>query len=96
VKGGGTIEGLETLMSAGDAWVFHAGTALVEGRWRVRGGRALHVTAAGETLGAARRNAYRAVDRLSGSGWRCRRDIAELAAETGDARAAAGTGGAPW
>jgi phosphoribosylamine--glycine ligase len=91
VQGGGTIEGLDDLMAGEDAWVFHAGTALVDGRWRVRGGRALHVAARGETPAEARTRVYRALDRLGGTGWRCRRDIAaEAAGEAPGAGAAAG------
>jgi len=76
VMGGGTIEGLDALTGGDGVWVFHAGTARADGRWHVRSGRAAHVVAVGETLALARANAYAAVDRLTGSGWRCRRDIA--------------------
>jgi phosphoribosylamine--glycine ligase len=95
VRGGGTIEGLDDRMAEQDVLVFHAGTAFVDGRWRVRGGRALHVAARAETLAEARARAYRALDCLGGPGWRCRRDIAANAgaaqgAET-SAETAAGT-----
>jgi len=98
LRGGGTIEGLDELMAGGEALVFHAGAAFVDGRWRVRGGRALHVAATGETLADARARAYRAVDRLGGAGWRCRRDIAALgdADAARGAAAAAGAGGSTW
>jgi phosphoribosylamine--glycine ligase len=76
VRGTGVIEGLDELESLEGVRVFHAGTALEAGRWRVRGGRAAHVVACDRTVAAARARAYAAVDRLSGSGWRCRRDIA--------------------
>jgi phosphoribosylamine--glycine ligase len=91
--GGGTLDGLEGLMAREDIVIFHAGTAFIDGRWRVRGGRALHIAARGSSLGEARARVYAAVDALRGTGWRCRRDIA-AAGISGDAAAAAvGAGG---
>lgn len=98
VVGGGTIEGLEAVTGGDDVWVFHAGTKRVDRSWQVRSGRAAHVVAKGKTLAAARASAYAAIDRLAGSGWRCRRDIADpgVAPQTREAGAAAGAGGTTW
>jgi phosphoribosylamine---glycine ligase len=76
---GSLIEGIEDAERSG-ALVFHAGTALHDGRVRTNGGRVLNVTAVGDTLAAARERAYAAVDLVSFAGARCRRDIAEAAA----------------
>jgi phosphoribosylamine---glycine ligase len=92
--GGGTVDGLDDLMAREDALVFHAGTVLTDGRWRVRGGRALHVAARGASVGEARERAYAAVSRLKGSGWRCRRDIAAAGGSADPATMAAGAAGA--
>ncbi len=78
-RGGGPLEGLDLLAHDPRAVVFHA-AAIRDGRgWRVRGGRAVHVTAVGKDLVEARREVDRAIDSLGGSGWRCRRDIAGTA-----------------
>jgi phosphoribosylamine-glycine ligase len=45
----------------------------------VDGGRVAYVVGQGETPESARRVAYTAIDRLGGTGWRCRRDIAASA-----------------
>jgi phosphoribosylamine---glycine ligase len=94
--GGGTLDGLEDLMAREDILTFHAGTAFTDGRWRVRGGRALHVGARGATVAEARERAYDAVSRLGGGGWRCRRDIAAAEASIDPpamSAGATGTGG---
>jgi phosphoribosylamine--glycine ligase len=82
VRGGGVIEGLDGLAER-DVTVFHAGTRLEDGRWVVRGGRAAYLTAARETIEAARSAAYAALAALSGTGWRCRGDIAATVAGAG-------------
>jgi phosphoribosylamine--glycine ligase len=72
---GGLIGGLESA-EAGDAKVFHAGTARdVEGRLVANGGRVLNVTARGATVAEAQKNAYRAVDAIDFPSGFCRRDI---------------------
>lgn len=83
VRGGGVIEGLDALA---DVLVFHAGTRREHGRWVVRGGRAACLTAVAESPGAARAKVYAARERLAGSGWRTRSDVA--AARSGAAEAA--------
>jgi phosphoribosylamine--glycine ligase len=71
------IDGIAEAEADG-ALVFQAGTALNAGRLVTNGGRVLNVTARGETVAEARERAYRAVDRISFSGMKYRRDIAEL------------------
>jgi len=77
---GTPIEGVEVAEATG-ALVFHAGTARHDDRLVTNGGRVLAVTATGEDVGAARATAYEAVDRISFSGMRFRRDIGLAAAE---------------
>ncbi len=55
--------------------IFHAGTALEDGRIRAAGGRVLNVTALGATLDEARERAYAAVDVIDWPQGFCRRDI---------------------
>jgi phosphoribosylamine--glycine ligase len=59
----------------GEAKVFHAGTALTDGRLVASGGRVLNVTARGATVAEARERAYRAVDAIDFPSGFCRRDI---------------------
>ena len=75
VKGGGTIRGLDEVERSG-VLVFHAGTRRKGDAWRVSGGRAAYLTAVADTLESARARVDAARARLSGSGWRCRTDIA--------------------
>ncbi len=71
---GGAIEGLNRVGSEG-VRVFHAGTALDEGRLVARGGRVLNVTAAGASVAEARDRAYAAVERIDFPSGFCRSDI---------------------
>jgi len=75
---GTPIEGVEDAEAAG-ALVFHAGTALHDGRLVTNGGRILNVTALGDTLAAARTAAYEAAGRITFARMRCRSDIAARA-----------------
>jgi len=68
---GGAIKGLEVE----GAKVFHAGTALEDGRLVASGGRVLGVAALGADVAEAQRAAYRAVDAIDFSDGFCRRDI---------------------
>jgi phosphoribosylamine--glycine ligase len=77
---GTPIEGVEDAEATG-ALVFHAGTALHDGRLVTSGGRVLAVTATGADVAAARALAYEAVSRISFAGMQYRRDIALSAAE---------------
>jgi phosphoribosylamine--glycine ligase len=71
---GGTIDGIAAA-EAGGAKVFHAGTALADGRLVANGGRVLSVTARGPSVAEAQRAAYAAVDALDFPTGFCRRDI---------------------
>jgi phosphoribosylamine--glycine ligase len=55
--------------------VFHAGTALRDGRLVANGGRVLAVTATGATIAEAQARAYAGVDALDFPDGFCRRDI---------------------
>jgi len=72
---GTAIEGLAEAEATG-ALVFHAGTALHDGRLVTNGGRILNVTATGASLPEARDRAYAACEQISFQGMRYRRDIA--------------------
>jgi phosphoribosylamine--glycine ligase len=75
---GTQISGIEAA-EAGGALVFHAGTALRDGRVVTSGGRILNVTGLGDDVSAARTAAYEAVDLISFEGMRYRTDIAAKA-----------------
>ena len=62
-----------------DCVTFHAGTAFEGERLVTRGGRVLCVTALGETVRAAQRRAYDAVDEVAFDGMQFRRDIGHRA-----------------
>jgi phosphoribosylamine--glycine ligase len=79
---GAPIEGIEAAEAAG-ALVFHAGTALRDGRLVTNGGRLLGVTATGATVGEARHRAYAAADLIRIPGARRREDIALESARAG-------------
>ena len=78
---GTPIDGIEEAET--DALVFHAGTALHNGRLVTNGGRVLNVTALGESLDAARAKAYAGAARISFDGMQYRRDIAGRSVEDG-------------
>jgi phosphoribosylamine--glycine ligase len=77
---GSPIEGIDAAEEAG-ALVFHAGTALRDGRLVTNGGRILAVTCIGASIADARERAYAAAESISFPGARFRRDIAAVAAE---------------
>ncbi|HVG04887.1 MAG TPA: phosphoribosylamine--glycine ligase [Burkholderiaceae bacterium] len=62
-----------------DCVTFHAGTAFEGDQLVTRGGRVLCVTALGETVRAAQKRAYEAVDEVSFDGMQYRRDIGHRA-----------------
>ena len=72
---GSPIDGIADAESTG-ALVFHAGTALQDGRLVTSGGRILNVTSTGPTVADARERAYEACELISFPGMRYRRDIA--------------------
>jgi phosphoribosylamine--glycine ligase len=71
---GGAIEGLDQAAGEG-VTVFHAGTALEDGRLVSSGGRVLAVTATGLSVAEARDRAYAAVARIGFPSGFCRSDI---------------------
>jgi phosphoribosylamine--glycine ligase len=72
---GVTIGGLSEL-DEDDALIFHAGTAVRDGRLVSAGGRVLNVTGIGATVADARDRAYAAIERIEFPDARFRRDIA--------------------
>ncbi|GAB4237317.1 MAG: phosphoribosylamine--glycine ligase [Deltaproteobacteria bacterium] len=76
---GRPITGIEEAERETGAVVFHAGTAVKDGRLVNHGGRVLGVTAAGDTLKDAIAAAYRAVDRIHWEGAYWRTDIGRKA-----------------
>ena len=72
---GTPIEGIEAAEATG-ALVFHAGTALQEGRLVTNGGRILNVVGVGGTIDEARTAAYEAVAHIDFAGMHFRTDIA--------------------
>jgi len=72
---GTPISGVGDAEAAG-AFVFHAGTALHDGRLVTNGGRILNVTALGESIADARTAAYAAAAHIQFAGVRYRSDIA--------------------
>jgi phosphoribosylamine---glycine ligase len=79
-ESGQPIQGLQKAASMPGVELFHAGTALEEGRVVTAGGRVLDISALGPTLREARATAYRAVSEVSFSGMQFRTDIAARAA----------------
>ncbi len=79
---GAPITGIEAAEATG-ALVFHAGTALRDGRVVTNGGRILNVTGVGDDLAAARSAAYAAADLITWQGARRREDIALVASGGG-------------
>lgn len=69
------IHGLEEAVALDHVKVFHAGTALQDGRVVTAGGRVLGVTAWGRTLAEARDRAYTAAGFIHFRGAQMRRDI---------------------
>lgn len=76
------IHGLEALAGHPRLEVFHAGTALKDGKTVTAGGRVLGVTAWAETLLEARKAAYAACDQICFEGMQFRRDIGAKALRT--------------
>ncbi len=76
---GKVITGLAQAAALPDVKVFHAGTKLENGLVVTDGGRVLGVTALGDTLADARRQAYEAVGLIHFQGMFFRRDIGEKA-----------------
>lgn len=76
---GDPIDGVAEALALPGVVVFHAGTALAEGRLVTAGGRVLSVVGRGGSIDEARRVAYAAAERITFAGACYRRDIgAEL------------------
>jgi phosphoribosylamine--glycine ligase len=73
------ISGLEEAAAIEDLMVFHAGTALKDGRIVNSGGRVLGVTGLGRTVAEAIDKAYAGVEKISWQGVQYRRDIGQKA-----------------
>jgi phosphoribosylamine--glycine ligase len=69
------ITGIEEAEKLDDIVVFHAGTAVKDGKTVTNGGRVLNVTATGETLDAALEKAYKAIKLIKFDGMHYRKDI---------------------
>jgi phosphoribosylamine--glycine ligase len=71
-----TISGMDAAAGVSDSKIFHAGTALRDGKVVSNGGRVLGATALGGDFAQAKRRAYEAADKIQFQGaWR-RSDIA--------------------
>jgi phosphoribosylamine---glycine ligase len=77
-QGGVPIDGVADVEATGSL-VFHAGTALRDGRLVSAGGRVLDVTGLGDSVADARERAYAAVEQIDFPGAQFRHDIAERA-----------------
>jgi phosphoribosylamine--glycine ligase len=80
---GTVIRGLDAAAAAG-AEIFHAGTALEDGRIVANGGRVLNVTATGRTVREAKDKAYAAIAKIDWPEGFCRSDIGWQAVARGD------------
>ncbi len=76
---GKPIRGLDEAALVPDVKVFHAGTATSDGRVMTSGGRVLGVTALGNSISAAKLQAYTAVKAIRWEGAWCRKDISDKA-----------------
>jgi phosphoribosylamine--glycine ligase len=76
---GRPIRGLEEATTVPDVKIFHSGTQMVDGQVVTAGGRVLAVTALGNTIAAAKLQAYTAVKKIRWPGAWCRKDIADKA-----------------
>jgi phosphoribosylamine--glycine ligase len=80
VRKGDEIHGLEAAAQL-PGKVFHAGTALQEGKVVTAGGRVLCAVGLGDTVAAAQRQAYGLTDAICWDGMQYRRDIGYRAVE---------------
>ena len=76
---GHAIRGLDEADKIEDVKVFHAGSKIEDGVIKTNGGRVLGVTAKGQSISAAKLNAYRAVRCIRWEGAWCRKDISDKA-----------------
>lgn len=76
---GRPIRGLEEAAQVPEVKVFHAGTTVSDGQVVTSGGRVLGVTALGNSIAAAKLQAYTAVKCIRWPGAWCRKDISDKA-----------------
>lgn len=76
---GHAIRGLEEAAQLEGVKVFHAGTAIHDGKVVTTGGRVLSVTALGNSIPNAKLQAYKAVKCIRWDGAWCRKDISDKA-----------------
>ncbi len=76
---GKVITGLDEAAALDDVKVFHAGTAIRDGKVVSAGGRVLGVTALGKSIATAKLQAYRGVKCIRWPGAWCRKDISDKA-----------------
>ena len=76
---GSPITGVEEIERLENTWVFHAGTAIQDGRLVTHGGRVLGVTTRATSLASAITHAYDAVAQIQWAGAHYRRDIGHRA-----------------
>jgi len=76
---GRVIRGLPEVNQLCDVVAFHSGTAIKDGEYVTNGGRVLGVTAIGDDIPRAIKNAYDAVLKVSWEGMHYRRDIGQRA-----------------
>ena len=74
-KKGYEITGLDKAKELENTYVFHAGTALKDGKFVTNGGRVLGVTGTGKTLEEAIKTAYKAVEVIDFKDKHYRKDI---------------------
>jgi len=72
---GSVITGLEAAAACDGVQIFHAGTALQEGKLIANGGRVLNIVARGKDIADARTRAYNAIEKIDWSQGFYRRDI---------------------
>jgi len=80
-ESGRPITGIDAAAALDGVEVFHAGTAVNEGRFVTAGGRVLAITAVGATFGQARDRCYAAASAIQFDGKQVRTDIARDALE---------------
>ena len=76
---GDAITGIDAANRLEGVHVFHAGTAFKDNDTVTSGGRVLGVTATGNTIAAAKKRAYEAVEKIHFRGMHYRKDIADRA-----------------
>ena len=76
---GAEITGLEDAKKVEDAFVFHAGTKLSEGKVLTNGGRVLGITALADTVQKSINRAYKAVSLINFEGAHYRTDLGKKA-----------------